>query len=392
MFLCFFSCSKKNIDSETVLPVIPIDTTVKKADYQKLARETHGFITSNLLTQYGSYRANTTSKSNIVYEWYVTSQIYADAAMIAAGDSTYFTYMNKTFSWMDNMWDRSNNGNGGYFAACNLDGTGAGGDKYIDDNALTGMVYLSAYDVSSGATKQAYLNRAKACGDWLIKSGLWDNVAEGGFWWSTQKTQKPTQSNGLCLQLFLRLYELTGEVVYKNWALQVDTWLTSKMYDSQSGLFNWMYDGPNASVLHTEKFTYDNAIMVEAYLLYSKILGNSNYLEKAQALGRAMNLTLWNPAAKAYIFLTDPAQSRVNPAWCGWGSQAMIKLYEADKNPAWLTYAQQNIDGLNIACRNTSNNGYHFFASFGGGNRSPEFEGVDQAWMQRVQALMSKYK
>jgi hypothetical protein len=49
------------------------------------------------------------------------------------------------------------------------------------------MVYLSAYDVSSGATKQAYLNRAKACGDWLIKSGLWDNVAEGGFWWSTQK-------------------------------------------------------------------------------------------------------------------------------------------------------------------------------------------------------------
>jgi hypothetical protein len=32
------------------------------------------------------------------------------------------------------------------------------------------------------------------------------------------------------------------------------------------------------------------------------------------------------------------------------------------------------------------------FASFGGGNRSPEFEGVDQAWMQRVQALMSKYK
>jgi uncharacterized protein YyaL (SSP411 family) len=97
-----------------------------------------------------------------------------------------------------------------------------------------------------------------------------------------------------------------------------------------------MYDGPNASVLHTEKFTYDNAIMVEAYLLYSKILGNSNYLEKAQALGRAMNLTLWNPAAKAYIFLTDPAQSRKSClVWLGFASHD--QTYEADKNPAWLT-------------------------------------------------------
>jgi uncharacterized protein YyaL (SSP411 family) len=311
--------------------------------------------------------------------------------MIAAGDTSYKTYMNNTFAWMENMWDHSS-AFGGYYAACNLDGTGAGGDKYVDDNALTGMVFLDAYDVSTGSVKDSYLAKAKACGDWLINSGLWDNVADGGFWWSTQKTQKPSQSNGLALQLFLRLYELTGQLVYKNWAMQVDSWLTTKMYDPVSGLFIWMYDGPSASVKHSEKFTYDNAIILEAYLLYSRILNNSSYLAKAQALGQAMNNTLWNAARKAYIFNTDPTQTRVNPAWCGWGSQGMIKLYEADHNPNWLNYAKQNIDALNIACRNQTTYSYCFFANLDGSNRAPELEGVDQAWMQRVQALLSKHK
>lgn len=384
------SCSKKG-GSETV-PVVPSDTTTTPTiSYLQLARETNSFITGNLLTQYGSYRANTTSRVNNAYEWYVASQIYADAAMIAAGDTTYRNAMNRTFYWMENMWDHSSSF-GGYFAACNLDGTGAGGDKYVDDNGLTGMVLLDAYDVSAGTVKQAYLNKAKACGDWLINSGLWDNTAGGGFWWSTQRTEKPTQSNALAMQLFLRLYELTGQLVYKNWAILVDTWLNSKMFDSQTGLYNWKYDGPNATVLHTEKFTYDNAIVVEAFLLYSKVLNNSSYLTKAQSVGQSMNNTLWNPLRKAYIFITDPTQTRVNPAWCGWGSQAMIKLYEVDQNANWLNYAKQNIDALNFACRNSTNNAYHFFASLDGSNRSPEFEGVDQAWMQRVQALLSKYR
>jgi uncharacterized protein YyaL (SSP411 family) len=153
-----------------------------------------------------------------------------------------------------------------------------------------------------------------------------------------------------------------------------------------------MIDGGGQGTAHTEKFTYDNAIMIEAYILYSQIMNDPSYLTKAQDLGNAMNRTLWNPASKIYIFNTDPSQSRVNPAWCGWGSQGMIRLYEADKNPAWLTYAKGNIDALNKSSRNATNKGYHFFARPDGGDRSPEMEGVDQAWMQRIQALMSKYQ
>lgn len=385
------SCGKDSVTPTT--PVVPpIDTTpVTPISYLTLARETHDFIAGNLITQYGSYRANTTSHSNEAFEWYNVSQIYADAAMIGAGDASYLSYMNNTFKWMENMWDKTDP-NGGYFAACNLDGSGAGGDKYVDDNGLTGMVFLEAYDVTTGADKQAYFGKAKACADWLMNSGLWDNTYGGGFWWSTAKTFKPTQANGVALQLFLRLYKITGQTIYRDWAIQVDTWLSDKMYDPAKRLYIWKIDGTGSGTKHTELFTYDNAVMVEANLLYSTVLNDASYLAKAQALGSAMNSTLWNPLYKMYIFNTDPSQSRVNPAWCGWGSQGMIRLYEADHDAKWLTYAKNNIDGLNKACRDANTHGYYFFASMDATNRSPELEEVDQAWMQRIQALMSKYQ
>ena len=57
-----------------------------------------------------------------------------------------------------------------------------------------------------------------------------------------------------------------------------------------------------------------------------------------------------------------------------------------------LNYAKNNIDGLNISTRNQTTKAYHFFARMDGTDRAPEIEGVDQAWMRRVQALLSKYK
>jgi len=383
------SCGK---DDPRVQTPPPADTTAPVlVNYLKLAKETHEFTVGNLLTQYNSYRSNTTNHANEISEWYQVSQMYADAAMIQAGQPNYLSYMNNTFIWMENLWDK-NDPKGGYFAACNLNGSGAGGDKYIDDNGLTGMVYLEAYDITTGADRDAYFNKAKACGDWIINSGLWDNTYGGGFWWSTQKTFKPTQANGVALQLFLRLYKITGQQIYKDWAIMTDNWLQAKMYDNAKKLYIWKIDGPGEGTKHTEVFTYDNAVMIEANLLHSTVLNDASYLTKAQSLGNAMNTVLWNAQYKMYLFNTQPTQNRVNPAWCGWGSQGMIRLYEADNNKMWLTYAKNNIDGLNKSNRNNSTFGYYFFAAFNGSDRSPELETVDQAWMQRVQALYSKYQ
>jgi uncharacterized protein YyaL (SSP411 family) len=386
------SCGKEKQettgDGGTKPPVAP---PVVTKSYMEMAKDSRNFVTNNLLTSNFSYRANTTTHANACYEWYNVSQIYADAALITAGDASALPYMNNTFKFMEGFWDKTD-ARGGYFASVNLNGTGAGGDKFIDDNGLTGMVYLEAYDVTTGADKAAYLAKAKACADWLINSGMWDNTYGGGFWWNTSKPDKPTQSNGLAMQLFSKLYTITQETVYRNWAVMVNNWLQNNMYDSASGLYIWKIDGPGAGTKHYDKFTYDNAIMLEADILFGKATNDASYLAKAQSIGNAMNAVLWNSQYKGYIFNTDPTQTRVNPAWCGWGTQGMIRLYEQDKDEKWLTYARNNIDALNKAARNNDTHAYYYFSGFAGNNRSPEIEGVDQAWMQRIMAMMAKYQ
>ncbi|WP_342645470.1 glycoside hydrolase family 76 protein [Mucilaginibacter sp. CSA2-8R] len=368
---------------------VRLKTMSTNSAYWLKAQETHNFVYGNLLTGFNSYRVNNTTQTGIAYEWYNVSQIYADAAMVARGDNNYLPYMNNTYAWMSNMWN-STSSTGGYFAQANVNGSGAGGDLYTDDNALSGVTYLDAYQVTTGTTKTNYLNSAKACANWLMNSGQWDNTYGGGFWWNTIKESKPTQTNGLALQLFLRLYQITGQSFYRDWAVSVKNWLTNQMLDSATELYIWKIDGSGLGIKHTEKFTYDNAIMVEAFLLYAEVMSDNSFVTRAQNLGIAMNNTLWNNTYKVYLFNT--ADGRINPAWCVWASQAMVKLYQRDNNTAWLDYAQQNIDYMNTKLRNATNKGYYHFCNLDGSNMETRMEGVDQAWMQRTQSLLSDYR
>lgn len=382
------SCSKTNVTPSQTDTIVNPNPPVNTASvYLTNARATHDFITANYFTSYGSYRVNTTTNVSSAFEWYNVSQLYADAAMAGLGDSTYLPFMNKTFGWLKNLIDKTSS-IGGYFAAANLDGSGGSGVKYVDDNSLTGMAYLEAYDVTTGITQTNYLNAAEACAYWLINSGLWDTSFGGGFWWSTDKTVKPTQSNALALQLFLRLYKITGQSVYRDWAVSENNWLNAQMYDVNTGLYIWQIE--KSGIKDTYKFTYDNAIMAEADLLYSVAFNDNSYLVKAESLGNAMIKTLWDANHNVFIFNTNDV--RINPCYCGWASQTMIKLYEADHNSAWLTYAKANIDQINVVMKNKANNGYYQYAGLDGAGRYVNMEGVDQAWMQRVQALLSKYK
>jgi hypothetical protein len=184
---------------------------VTSSQYWTLAEDTHNYVVGNLLTPYNSYEAE--PGSSTAYAWYNGSQIYPDAVMTLEGDSRFAPYMNNTYTWMGNLW--SDTLDGGYYAAANVEGSGAGGDQYVDDNSLIGLAYLDAHQVTTGTQQTAFLNSAEAIANWLMQSGQWDTTYGGGFWWNTEKQVKPTQSNGLAMQLFLRLYQVTGESYYQ---------------------------------------------------------------------------------------------------------------------------------------------------------------------------------
>lgn len=354
------------------------------SQYWTYAEDTHNFVVGNLLTSYHSYMIHVSSSAS--YTWYNASQIDADAAMDVEGDTRFASYMNNTYSWMNNVWD-AHSSIGGYFASADINGSGAGGAKYVDDNSLTGVTYLDAYETTSGSQQAAYLASAEAIANWLMNSGQWDSTCGGGFWWSTDKTVKPTQSNGLALQLFLRLYKITGKSYYSQWATSIKSWLESKMYGS-NGLYIWELNSSCAA--QTTNFTYDNSIMIEADLLWASVMRDSSYVGKAESIGNALNSVLWDSIHKVYKFNTG--DSRVNPTWCVWASEALVRLYQADGSTTWLDYAQENIDFINTYLRNTTNDGYYQWCNNDGTNRSTDQEEVDQAWMERTQALLALYR
>lgn len=358
------------------------------SQYWTYAEDTHNFVVGNLLTTYNSYRIHPASSTS--YTWYNVSQIDADAAMDVEGDTRFAPYMNNTYSWMNNVWD-VHSSIGGYFAAANVNGTGAGGLKYVDDNSLAGVAYLDAYATTTGSQQAAYLASAEAIANWLMNSGTWDSTCGGGFWWNTQTSPtrpvKPTQSNGLALQLFLRLYQITGKSYYASWATSIKNWLESNMYGA-NGLYIWEFD--NNCNAQTTNFTYDNSIMIEADLLWATVMNDSSYVGKAESIANALNSVLWDSTHQVYKFNTG--DSRINPAWCVWASEALVRLYQADGNTAWLDYAQHNIDFMNTYLRDTTNYGYYQWCNNDGSNRSTDQEEVDQAWMERTQALLALYR
>jgi uncharacterized protein YyaL (SSP411 family) len=355
--------------------------------YWTNAKAVNDFVRRDFRTPYGSYRIQTNSST--AYEWYCVSQIYADSAMLSCGDTNYLASLTSTYLWMNHLWDAGNS-HGGYFAAANIDGSHPGGGKFADDNALAGNVYLDCYETAGGSIRTQFLNSAEAAAAWLMASGQWDNTFGGGFWWDGTKQNKPTQSNGLALQLFLRLYQITGQAVYRDWANSVKNWLDHRMFNPADGLYVWQIttNGTPGGNRSPVEFTYDNAIMIEADVLYYQVFHVSAARTKAQNLAGNLNARLWNDPYGVYAFnTTDP---RVNPCWCGWASQSLIKLYQADGDTNWLNYARRNVDYMNAHLRDNQTGGYFTFCNLDGSKVEKRMEGVDQSWMQRVQAMLSQ--
>lgn len=357
--------------------------TPSKPDYLLLANETHDFVVASLLTPSGSYK--TTPHENRTDQWHNISQIGADVAMLATGGARYQPYVDATFAFMNHLWDASGP-LGGYYATCAPDGSGVGTPtKFIDDNSLAGVTYLDAYAAATDpARKAAYLAAARDVANFLMKSGVWDTTYDGGFYWNTDKPHKPTQSNGLALQLFVRLTKITGETYYASWATSVEGWLDTKMFDARDGLYAWQWE---AAGRNDAKFTYDQAILIDAQLDLYATSQDVKHLDRARSVANAMHAVLWDPTHGGYVISTQ--DRRLSPVFSAWASYTLVRLFDVDPNPVWLDRAAKNLAVLDAGLRDPVTHGYYSTSNPDGTNRSNVMQAVDQSWMQRAQAKMA---
>ncbi|MEU2201499.1 glycoside hydrolase family 76 protein [Isoptericola sp. NPDC019482] len=162
---------------------------------------------------------------------------------------------------------------------------GDGGDIFYDDNEWVALAKVQQH-LATG--DRAALERAEEIFE-LVVSG-WDtdpdHPAPGGVFWTQApwSTDRNTVSTMPGAQLATRLYMLTGEERYLDWAERMVGW-TDEHLLAPNGLY-WDNVKLDGSIDRTQ-WSYNQGVPVGTYTLLYEATGEERYLEKAEAIAAA---------------------------------------------------------------------------------------------------------
>jgi glycosyl hydrolase family 76 len=301
-----------------------------------------------------SYRRSN-AEPEITDQWYVASQLYADATLIQAqpqADPDSRCYLDKGFVFLDRLWDYTSSG---YFPRSNPVGTGVQPDKrYTDDNLIAGLALLQTAAITDDPlSKQRYVHAAQREADFLNGSGLWDDTFGGGFWWNTGRGDtpegKPAQTNALAALFFAQLYDATGDATYRDASLRSLLWLDTILWDPGRQLYRWSVSFADiakrtGATTSTRYFNYDQGIAIQAQLRALTLDGDPNRLARAQAIARATHDAFWSSPLGGYNL--EAGIQQVYASYAAWTSLGFVSLYAVDGDSAWLDLAGKNADAL----------------------------------------------
>lgn len=313
---------------------------------------------------------------DIVDQWYVVSQLWADATLISAdrerprartdlrgivnqARAPAFDArearcnLDKGFVFLDRLWDDDD---GGYYPRSNPNGSKISRKtQFADDNALAGLALLAAAESADDTrSRDYYLYAATQEAEYLQESGLWDDTFGGGFWWSTglgdSDEGKPAQTNALAALFFARLYGVTGDPAHRDAAWSTLGWLDAALYDDQRNLYRWSvrYERPDRKtggpVRGDRYFNYDQAIAIQAQLAMAAIDGDPNRVTRAKAVGESMHTAFWARERGGYNL--EAGVEQVFTSYAAWASMGHLALYATDGDEKWLTMARANANAM----------------------------------------------
>lgn len=368
----------------------------------------------------------------IVDQWYVASQLWADAYLIAAlRESTPVLaslrggpgaaraglewderearcHLDKGFVFMELLWD---DGEGGYYPRSNLSGSKVSrATQFADDNAVAGLALLAAAEAFPDRFwRDYYVHAAVEEAQYLAEGGLWDDTFGGGFWWNTGRGDseegKPAQSNALAALFFARLHAATGVPAYREWALAILGWMDSTLFDPERNLYRWSvrYEQPvaraGAGVLSPRYFNYDQGIAVEAQLAAAKLDGDQARVARAKAIGESLHMHFWNRDRGGYNL--EAGVEQVFASYAAWTSLGHLALFGLERDERWLQMAQANAGAL-AAALHEPDGGYAYRHYRCADPRAPGCggnvrlavdrtrDGAAQAWMQHLQTALAR--
>lgn len=251
-------------------------------------------------------------------------------------------------------------------------------DRFYDDNVWLGIDFTDLYLLTK---EQKYLNKAKEI--WaFVASGMDDKLGGGIYWCEQRKESKNTCSNAPGTVFLLKLYEATKDKAYLTQGMALYDWTKNHLQDSTDYLYfdNIKLDGR----VDKRKYSYNSGQMLQAATLLYKATGNNQYLKDAQ-----------NIAASSHAFFFEKEKNSLGFHHLKDGNQwflavmlrGFVELYHVDKNKAYLTDVQRNLD---FAWNHMREENGLFNKDWRGENKTNRKWVLDQFAMVEMYARMGK--
>jgi uncharacterized protein YyaL (SSP411 family) len=197
----------------------------------------------------------------------------------------------------------------------------------------------------------------------------------------------------LAIQLFARLFGITGQPRWRTGSLQLDAWTDENLYDRDAGLYRWSVSYADCAaragrVVDERFFGYDQGCMIEAKLaLYRNVQADADHLGRAQALAEHLEPTFWHSPEGG--FNLEHGIEQVYSIYASWLTPSLLALLRVDGSERWLDLARRNVDALNSYLR-AQDGGYYKAAYLRKGvwQTDRTRDTAANAGMQRAQALL----
>ena len=231
--------------------------------------------------------------------------------------------------------------NGGYFWV-NFINPSKVYTSYAHGASGIGDFFARLYDVTNDLK---YLNYARGAATWLF-SYMWE-LEPGQYCWPRLTTDNSPNTTwcggsvGILLFLF-KLYDSTGEMVYLNHARGGTDWLVAQAADGGNHSYKWSY-GPSS---HSYPFAYCHGTPSVVHILYEmhRRTDTQQYLEFAR--GGAKWLQKEAEAADDHVFTWPhikglPHDTGLLTGTAGVGNSfAIYYSYDSEPNNNYLEYAK----------------------------------------------------
>ncbi|WP_242527355.1 glycoside hydrolase family 76 protein [Ktedonosporobacter rubrisoli] len=246
---------------------------------------------------------------------------------------------------------------------------GNGGDKFYDDNEWVGLEKIQLYLMTGD---RASLDRAKQIFQ-LVISG-WDtdasHPAPGGVFWTqaSWSHDRNTVSNMPGAEIGLRLYQITHDSSYLDWARKMYDWTNTNLL-APNGLY-WDHIDLSGNIEKTQ-WSYNQGVPVGVNTLFYQITGDRSYLQKAE-----------NIASAALAFYGSDNLYKQPAPFNAIFFKNLLLLHSVNHNQSYVQAMQTYADTVWSKYRDAATGLFRFDST------KPTTQMIDQAAMTQIYAVL----